>query len=102
MCRRDLASNTNFGLRSRSESRKESWAISSSLVILLVPGIGYGFADQDKKRLSEVDLKHHYRIEWRTPALRALRIGEHRVQGRAEYLEIHNGPERLELFAKIA
>ena len=53
-------------------------------------------------RLNDQNLEHHPRIEWPKPSSHAVRIGERRFQFRAEYLEIHNRPERLELVAKIA
>jgi hypothetical protein len=54
------------------------------------------------RRLNDVNIENHHRIEWRTPALRTIGISERRVQVRAEHLEIHRRTEPLQLIAKIA
>jgi hypothetical protein len=54
------------------------------------------------RQLDNEDLEYHHRIEWRSPALRSIRVGERRIQFGAEYLEINRGPECFELIAEIA
>src|SRR5205823_1488244 len=51
--------------------------------------------------LNDENLKHHHGVEWRAPALCAVRIGERSRQFRSEHLEVHHGPKRLKLIAEI-
>jgi hypothetical protein len=53
------------------------------------------------RRLNDEYLEHHHRIEWRTPALRAIRISKRRVKFREEHLKIPRRTERLKMVAEI-
>ena len=53
-------------------------------------------------RLDDQHLEHHHRIERRTAALRAIRVGQRRIERGPEQLEVHGSRERLKLVAEVA
>ena len=85
------------GTRSPSASPRKRMNDSRSLIEVL-----RALVREAVRGLDHQDLEHHHRIERWPPALRPVRVGQRRIERRAEHLEVHRRRERLQLIAQIA